>query len=347
MVHKEVFWDFYLANRADVDRILEKTIAVYNRDGWDPRDLLHDTFVRLATPAQGVGKPGTDFLHKWDPKKSALETYFISQVNSNVKHVLEAKAYAPKWWKGNGVTHRWHRVEAEGINGVRSSDEEWGGSRMAGEPQSDYDLEAEYIAKETLSRTTEALCPQNRAVLKDMFSGYNAEEMAKARGAMVMDVQNQVYTVRFTVKTTFGVAKKRTARKAKSIISVIPGKSTRDMPTPRNGNGHEPMRKRSLTDAEKGKIRSYFMSLDGKVTDDDCLLIRLALPDDVTIFQVTGVIVNLHRLVAQGQIKLRDYEGYQALRVKQRSKYAGPAAADYAAAEAARLNKGEKQNVHA
>ena len=77
-------------------------------------------------------------------------------------------------------------------------------------------------------------------------------------------------------------------------------------------NGHKSQKVRNLTEGERELIRrKLFMPANGMIGPDSCVKFKAAnLPAEITIFQVTGCIVNLHRQVAQGQLELRDMNAY-------------------------------------
>lgn len=79
------------------------------------------------------------------------------------------------------------------------------------------------------------------------------------------------------------------------------------------GNGHKSQKIRDLTEKEKELIqKKLFMPANGMIGADACVKFRAKyFPAEVTIFQITGCIVSLHRKVAQGLLNLRDMSAYE------------------------------------
>jgi len=77
-------------------------------------------------------------------------------------------------------------------------------------------------------------------------------------------------------------------------------------------NGHKSQKVRDITEGERELIRrKLFMPANGMIGPDACVKFKAAnFPAEITIFQVTGCIVSLHRQVAQGRLELRDMEAY-------------------------------------
>lgn len=88
---------------------------------------------------------------------------------------------------------------------------------------------------------------------------------------------------------------------------------------PTNRNGHKRLAVRQLTVEEKDKIREEFLRLNGEITEDAAVSICNSLSPDVSIFQVTGAIVGLHRQVRLGALEVRDRPSYDAALVARRS----------------------------
>lgn len=80
---------------------------------------------------------------------------------------------------------------------------------------------------------------------------------------------------------------------------------------PQNGNGHKKNKKRLLTDKEKDIICSEFVKVNGEIKEDVCVRIRAKLSPEISIFQVTGIVVQLHKKVKKGQLKLKNMRNYR------------------------------------
>jgi hypothetical protein len=82
----------------------------------------------------------------------------------------------------------------------------------------------------------------------------------------------------------------------------------------RSTNGHEAARTRALTDAERDLIRSMFIEYDGQFAYGQCskdILPRLG--DDVTPWQVSGFLSQIHVEVYKGLLKLKNPVAYYEL----------------------------------
>jgi hypothetical protein len=80
----------------------------------------------------------------------------------------------------------------------------------------------------------------------------------------------------------------------------------------RQGNGHRPAKIRPLSPNEKGLIEKFFSNKNGMIKNDLCVRFKQhKLPEEISIFQVTGYIVTLHRRVAQGDLQIRDLKAYK------------------------------------
>lgn len=91
-----------------------------------------------------------------------------------------------------------------------------------------------------------------------------------------------------------------------------------------NRNGHKRAKKRLLTLQEKIKIKKEFLRLNGEITEDAAVIIHKGMlvnkkSQDVSIFQVTGCIVNLHKKVREGLLEVRDRESYDRALMSRRS----------------------------
>ncbi|MEM4251329.1 MAG: hypothetical protein QW828_05815, partial [Candidatus Bathyarchaeia archaeon] len=86
----------------------------------------------------------------------------------------------------------------------------------------------------------------------------------------------------------------------------------------KSGNGHKIAKKRALNDSERTKIRKFFWKKNGIIEEDELK----NLCDDVSIFQVTGYVSLLHRLVASGTMKLPDQKIYEKHILERRNLWA-------------------------
>ena len=78
-------------------------------------------------------------------------------------------------------------------------------------------------------------------------------------------------------------------------------------------NGHRIMKVRDLLVPEKDLIRDrLFLPNNGVIEKDLCVWFKAHnLPDEVSIFQVTGYVTCLHGMVARGTLRVRDQRLYE------------------------------------
>lgn len=84
-----------------------------------------------------------------------------------------------------------------------------------------------------------------------------------------------------------------------------------EVKTPRNGNGHKSEKIRSLNDVEKDILRDAFVSHDGRFLYKDCTTDLMPLMgSDITVWQVSGFLSQIHVEVYKGLIQLQNPEEY-------------------------------------
>jgi hypothetical protein len=76
-------------------------------------------------------------------------------------------------------------------------------------------------------------------------------------------------------------------------------------------NNHKKEKNRPLGDAEKYLIQAEFLKLDGRITHDALLNLKSRMPDEISIFQVTGWVVALHQRVRKGFVALKNLDAYK------------------------------------
>lgn len=82
----------------------------------------------------------------------------------------------------------------------------------------------------------------------------------------------------------------------------------------RSTNGHVVARKRDLTNSERDLLREIFIENDGRFDYKQCtkdVLPRMG--NDVTVFQVSGFLSQIHVEVYKGQLQLKDPVAYYQL----------------------------------
>jgi len=73
------FWQFYKANVEDIEVILNRICRKYQHK-YDPQDMHSELLVRLHK---------SDFLKRFDPSRSQLNTYLTRQVWGTASHIVE------------------------------------------------------------------------------------------------------------------------------------------------------------------------------------------------------------------------------------------------------------------
>ena len=67
-----------------------------------------------------------------------------------------------------------------------------------------------------------------------------------------------------------------------------------------------------MNDTEKSLIEEFFLEKNGMIRNDICVEFKTQnLPEEISIFQVTGYIVALHRKVTRGDLQVQDQESYK------------------------------------
>jgi hypothetical protein len=79
---------------------------------------------------------------------------------------------------------------------------------------------------------------------------------------------------------------------------------------PKNGH-YKAVVSRPLTEEERELIKERFLKLGGIIKEDATKCLKKEIPD-VSIFQITGAIVGLHRKVRTGIIQVKDPLKYQS-----------------------------------
>jgi hypothetical protein len=98
-----------------------------------------------------------------------------------------------------------------------------------------------------------------------------------------------------------------------ATIPSAPTRRVRPAQTKTSGNGHTAAKTRELEEFERNKIETkLFIPNNGQIENDMCVEFKMKhLPDDVTIFQVTGYVTALHGRVRNGKLHLRNMEAYE------------------------------------
>jgi hypothetical protein len=92
--------------------------------------------------------------------------------------------------------------------------------------------------------------------------------------------------------------------------------------TVRSGNGHKSLKVRGLDDAERDKIRRFFLAYNGEIKPDACVSLHKTMSPDLAIFQITGFVTYLHGECRKGLVPLRNYARYETYLQSHRDQWA-------------------------
>jgi hypothetical protein len=126
-----------------------------------------------------------------------------------------------------------------------------------------------------------------------------------------------------------------------STITNPPPTTTKELYM-KNKNHHAIAKVRPLSEGEIKKIRDRFIELDGVIPDDTWADLKKTMSKDISVFQITGQVVRLHREVAQGTIALKNKRAYTAAIQARRDKwktYNSKKYREFAARTGARVKK--------
>lgn len=138
-------------------------------------------------------------------------------------------------------------------------------------------------------------------IFRLLYKGYNNKQIAQIYSVSNMSITNMKH------------------RLAKEMMKYGFGKKA---PVFKSGNGHKKAKIRDLTESERNVIRSDFITVNGQIEEDACHKIKEKLDPVVSIFQITGIIVQLHREVAIGKIKMVNMRSYKRFIRKHRQRWA-------------------------
>ena len=97
-------------------------------------------------------------------------------------------------------------------------------------------------------------------------------------------------------------------------IPVTPKTVVEAVTTPAAGNKHAVNFVRGLTEKEEALIQREFLKLNGVFPplEKHCTRIKGLLPDDVSVFQVSGCVTKLHAKAVAGDLEMKDRAAYLA-----------------------------------
>jgi RNA polymerase sigma factor (sigma-70 family) len=288
LVYKPSFFDCYKANLPDMDHILQ-AVAWRFRSIMDPQDLKQEMILRMHQ---------SKFLAKYNPALTSLSTYIMQNAIWTAEHAADSQIsdqfvmVDPEGHRRNGkrlyrtkpgeVRVR-RQVLAKDLNCPNNEDDHL--LELAGIPE----IEAEIDVQKLLERVNSRLDETSRKVLSSHLQGFSYKEISDVMGCSTSYIGHKSTEI------------KRVFRK------LMPVKNPKVL----SGNNHRISKVRDLTVNEKNRIRNeLFIPANGMISSDACVAFKAKMSVDVTIFQITGQIVSLHRKVAKGEIILRRLDAY-------------------------------------
>jgi hypothetical protein len=282
------FWEFYRRNRASVDHIIGVAIikASAKYPSYIPSKLEPGDIKSDVMRLLFLNK----FMESWDSSKSQLNTYFTNKARWYVKRVIQKVVDA----HSNITSRIGYQVAVEGLNDVDD---------CAMELASKYSTEDDIIGSDYEEVLSEHLDERTREVAKLTTQGLSQSEIADIYEVSKPSIGGYCQVIRDTAKMLFCEPK----------ITTIPKSSK---------NNHGRNKKRPLTGMEKSRIQEQFLAVNGIVKNDFCLRLKNEVGSNVSIFQVTGYVKELHNKVKSGDLQVADLASYMTLREQRRQLWA-------------------------
>jgi hypothetical protein len=231
----------------------------------------------------------SNFLADFDPTKAKFGTYVTARINFYARHIVTHCVKKEK---------RFTQVFCAGINTVDEDEEVL-------ELSSDSTIEEELSEVEVHEQAMKKMTPQQAQVLDLYSKGYKRNEIVKMLG---------LGSPQYVMHQQEG-AKKILAETAVECQAV-------HIKRQKGKNGHAVSKKRPLSDRDKEVIEEMFLNVNGMIQEDTCLKMKAEVGRYISIFQVTGYVVRLHSLVAQGKLEVEDLDSYKEFIEAHRRKWA-------------------------
>ena len=284
------FWAFYMANKEDVDYIIEASCRMFQRI-VPSEDMKTEILLELYR---------SGFLDRYDSTKARLNTYITSLVRAHAKTVAEREVPGSV---RKDVTPRQQVLDSEFNEGTTESlyltapEEEEGVAEMD---------------RRYLNKLKDRIESTSRRVLDMLLKDQTSQEISDALGC------TKPCTSWYCRKLI--IALRRLAKKELRLRREL-SKVRRPAVAL---NRHKKAKTRNLTEDEKALIRNEFLKLNGIFLESkkDASRIKAMLPADVTVFQVSGEIFKLHRLVKEDKLRVDNRAAYFAALNKRRRRWA-------------------------
>jgi RNA polymerase sigma factor (sigma-70 family) len=317
------FVKFYELNRKEVDLILWH-VCWKHTQLFEPRELFSELFLRLSR---------SYILNDFNPEKAQLHTYFTTMTNCYAQHIVRKEIHR--------LEKSGHVVLCQGINFLDA--DERAPELIAQTP----DLDQEISIKELLDGIKKQCATSEqyeKLITMYLEDASQWATIASSLGISMAYAQKILQKIKRNLQTwrlknkesfselSFDRSKIEYEIEHKPEIKnspdhkkgfVVNSTSTKKKESVVNNKNHHPKAKvRPLTEAEVKKIRNRFIELDGVIPDDTWANLKKVMSEDISVFQITGQVVGLHREVEQGTIVLKNKRAYTLSIKARRNKWA-------------------------
>jgi len=317
----ERFWTFYRKNEKEFGRIIWQAAWKY-KNTVDPEDMHSELLLRMHR---------SDFLESFNPQKSILGTFVTGRVMGYAAHIAgrysrnchpfdrltseERDIYKDSCF-GLSVGNKqispkkvFHcsQVLFDGINTVQEGED----CKEISEDMA-FDYEPYDEDNTILQKINKSLRPSEALLLRLYMAGNSHQAMADKLKTPINKVRSDLVKIKKIINYVL--------EKNKPLAVVLETS---------NKNHHSVAKRRPLSDDEKELIRNKFIAFNGMISNNLCTEMMKSLGEDISVFQVTGYIVTLHKKVMEGQIDLRDLKSYKNYLNAHRAKWATYKSAKY------------------
>ena len=334
------FVDFYKINRKEIDLILWHECWKH-KQLFEPQDLFNDLFIRLER---------SDVLVDFDSTKAQLHTYLTHKIYGYAQHMVRkeitrlnrvGRVVLCQGLNFLGEDERAPELIApstdidqdisikELIDGIKKrcaiSERYEKFISMSLEDASKWEalalslnISRSYIR--VLFQKIKRILREWRFENKETFSELSFDESV---AEYAIDVKPEVIKNNPEHKKGF-IFNPSTLTKKEEETGVKNKKHpiAKVQPKEAENKNHHPIAKvRPLNEAEISKIRDRFIELDGVIPNDTWVELKKNMSKDISIFQITGQVVRLHREVAKGTITIKNKKAYTAAIQAKRNKW--------------------------
>ena len=323
------FIKFYELNHKEVDLILWHECWRHTQL-FEPQDLFNDLFIRLER-SDVLRDFNPDAISEGTGRKAQLHTYFTHKVHCYAQHMVKKEI------KRLNKTGR--IVLCQGLNFL--GEDEKAPELIA--PSTDIDQE---ISVQELIDGIKKRCAISEEYEKFIFMSLEDaskwETLASSLNVtrsyirvLFQKIKRNLREWRFKNKESFSELSfdappieydiehkpdiKNNPEHKKGFV-LNPTLTKKEIVV-KNKNHHPIAKVRPLNEAEISKIRDRFIELDGVIPDDTWVELKKTMDKDISIFQITGQVVRLHREVTKGTITLKNKRAYTTALQAKRGKW--------------------------